>query len=95
MCAYGAAAKGNTFINFAGVKPDLLQFVADAASSKIGKSLPGSRIPIVAPSAVSKLKPDYVIVLPWNIVEEVKSQFSELHKHGTKFVTFVPTYTEI
>ena len=95
VCAYGAAAKGNTFINFAGVKSDLIQFVGDAASSKIGKFLPGSRIPIVEPSAVMKLEPDYVIVLPWNIAEEVKNQFSELRKYETKFVTFIPAYREI
>ena len=95
VCAYGAAAKGNTFINFAGVKSDLIQFVADAAPSKIGKFLPGSRIPIVSPTSVLKLQPDYVIVLPWNIVQEVKHQFSELRKYETKFVTFVPDYREI
>lgn len=95
VCGYGAAAKGNTFINFAGVKSDLLQFVADAAPSKIGKFLPGSRIPIVEPDAVIKLQPDYVVVLPWNIVKEVKNQFSGLRNTGAKFVTFVPNYNEI
>ena len=95
VCGYGAAAKGNTLLNFAGIKSDLLQFVADAAPSKIDKFLPGSRIPILPPKAVSELNPDFVVILPWNIASEVKSQFYELAKNGTKFVTFIPNYMEI
>lgn len=71
VVAYGAAAKGNTLLNYAGVKPDLLPFVCDAAPSKQGKYLPGSHIPIVSPDVLRQRKPDVVLILPWNIAEEV------------------------
>lgn len=90
VCGYGAAAKGNTFLNYAGIKSDLLPVVGDAAVSKIGKFLPGSRIPIVEPQALCDINPDYVIILPWNIADEVKSQFPKLVKKGCKFMIFVP-----
>lgn len=94
-CGYGAAAKGNTFLNYAGIKSDLLPFVADAAKAKVGKFLPGSGIPIKDPSAVNRLRPDYIIILPWNIADEVKMQFSFLADLGTKFFTFIPDLKEI
>ena len=89
--AYGAAAKGNTLLNYAGIKPDLLPFVCDAASSKQGKFLPGSHIPILPPTALETNALDYLLVLPWNIVDEVRLQNSMLVKADTKFVTAVPT----
>ena len=95
VCGYGAAAKGNTFLNYAGIKSDLLPFVADAAKAKIGKFLPGSAIPIKDPSAVELLQPDYIIILPWNIADEVKTQFSVLADLGTKFFTFIPDLKEV
>ncbi len=88
--AYGAAAKGNTLLNFAGVKPDLLPFVCDAAAAKQNKYLPGSHIPVVHPDEMRERKPDYVVILPWNIAEEVKLQLASLAEDGAKFVTFVP-----
>jgi hypothetical protein len=94
VCGYGAAAKGNTLLNFAGIKPDLLPVVGDAAGSKIGKFLPGSRIPIVSPEAISQLHPDYILILPWNIADEVKAQFPDLVEQRTKFITFVPEMRE-
>lgn len=90
VCAYGAAAKGNTLINFAGVKSDLLPFVSDAADSKINKYLPGSRIPILAPTELIDYNPDYLILLPWNIAPEIKFQFSGVLKADCKYVTFFP-----
>jgi SAM-dependent methyltransferase len=90
VAAYGAAAKGNTLLNYAGVKPDLLPFVCDAAKAKQGQFMPGSHIPIWPPEKLLEVKPDYVLILPWNIAEEVKGQNSELAKSGTKFVTAVP-----
>ena len=66
-----------------------------AAASKIGKFLPGSRIPIVSPDVISELSPDYVVILPWNIADEVKAQFPDLVKQGSKFITFVPELREI
>ncbi|PWK59647.1 class I SAM-dependent methyltransferase [Roseicyclus mahoneyensis] len=90
VAGYGAAAKGNTLLNFAGVRPDLLNFVCDAATAKQGKFLPGSRIPILAPAALSAAAPDYVLILPWNIAEEVMAQLDPLRASGTRFVTAVP-----
>jgi len=90
VAAYGAAAKGNTLLNYAGVKPDLLRFVCDAAIAKQGKYMPGSHIPILDPKALSANKPDYLLILPWNIAEEVKEQNAHLVTYGTKFVTAVP-----
>ena len=90
VAAYGAAAKGNTLLNYAGVKPDLLPFVCDAAPSKQGKLLPGSHIPILPPSALEEDRPDFVLILPWNIADEVKQQLAGLAAKGTRFVTAVP-----
>ena len=91
VAAYGAAAKGNTLLNYAGVKPDLLPFVCDAAVAKQSKFMPGSHIPILAPAALFEGRPDYLVILPWNIAAEVKQQNVELARKGMKFVTAVPT----
>ncbi|TKZ15781.1 class I SAM-dependent methyltransferase [Shimia litoralis] len=91
VAGYGAAAKGNTIMNYAGVRPDLIPFICDAAPAKIGKLMPGSHIPILAPSALRENRPDYLIILPWNIAAEVKAQCSDLAALGTRFVTAVPT----
>lgn len=90
VAAYGAAAKGNTLLNYAGVKPDLLPFVCDAAEAKQGKFMPGSHIPILKPEELEKNRPDFVIILPWNIAKEVIEQNKNLKDAGTKFVTAVP-----
>jgi SAM-dependent methyltransferase len=90
VAAYGAAAKGNTLLNYAGVKPDLLPFVCDAAVAKQGRFMPGSHIPIFAPDTLFQQPPDYVMILPWNIAKEVREQNSRLAALGTKFVTAVP-----
>ena len=89
IAAYGAAAKGNTLLNYAGVKPDLLPFVCDAATAKQNKYMPGSHIPILSPQSIIELKPDYVLILPWNIAEEVIIQLSR-DLPSTQFVTAVP-----
>ena len=90
VAAYGAAAKGNTLLNYAGVRPDLLPFVCDAAVAKQGKFMPGSRIPIFAPTMLSERRPDYLLILPWNIAAEVKLQNAHLAALGTQFVVAVP-----
>ena len=90
VVAYGAAAKGNTLINFSGITTDLLAFVCDASPAKQGKYLPGSRIPIYAPKLLIDLKPDYVLILPWNIAPEIRSQLSVINDWGGRFVTAVP-----
>jgi SAM-dependent methyltransferase len=93
VVAYGAAAKGNTLLNYAGIKPDLLPFVCDAAPAKQGKYLPGSHIPIRPPEALAAAKPDYVLILPWNLADEIRQQLTPLVAHGTRFVTAVPRLT--
>jgi SAM-dependent methyltransferase len=90
VAAYGAAAKGNTLLNYAGVRPDLLPYVCDAAGSKQGKFMPGSHIPIYSPEALRKNLPDYVVVLPWNIAHEVRTQLNDLVDRGVRLVTAVP-----
>jgi SAM-dependent methyltransferase len=93
VAAYGAAAKGNTLLNYAGVKSDLLPYVCDAARSKQGKFMPGSHIPIYSPEVLRKDPPDDVVILPWNIVQEVQTQLADLVDRGTRFVTAVPALT--
>ncbi|RNC68882.1 MAG: class I SAM-dependent methyltransferase [Desulfuromonadales bacterium] len=90
VVGYGAAAKGNTLLNYAGVKPDLLPYVCDAAPSKQGKFLPGSHITVVSPGELSEQKPDYLLILPWNIADEVIAQHSYIREWGGQFVTAVP-----
>jgi SAM-dependent methyltransferase len=90
IAGYGAAAKGNTLLNYAGVKPDLLPYVCDAAPSKQGKYLPGSHIPVVPPDTLRKLRPDFVIILPWNITDEVTAQHRYIRDWGGKFAVAVP-----
>ncbi len=93
VAGYGAAAKGNTLLNYAGVKPELLPFVCDASPSKQGNYLPGSNIPIFSPNYIKEQRPDYVLILPWNIAEEVKDQLSFILDWDGKFVTAVPELT--
>ncbi len=90
VVAYGAAAKGNTLINYAGIKPDLLAYVCDEAASKQGKFLPGSRIPIVGPAELQKDRPDVVLILPWNIADEVMSRHGYIRQWGARFAVAVP-----
>ena len=90
IAAYGAAAKGNTLLNYAGVKPDLLPFVCDAATSKQSKYMPGSHIPILSPDTLDDYRPDFVLILPWNIASEIREKLSALRKAGTQFVTPIP-----
>jgi len=90
VAAYGAAAKGNTLLNYAGVKPDLLPYVCDAAPSKQGKFLPGSHIPILHPDTIFTQKPGIVLILPWNIQSEVMEQMAYIREWGGKFVVAVP-----
>ncbi|WP_397449105.1 methyltransferase domain-containing protein [Pseudomonas sp. NA-150] len=93
VVGYGAAAKGNTLLNYAGVKPDLLAWVADANPHKQGKFLPGSRIPVVSPERIAKEQPDYVLVLPWNLLHEVSQQQAQVREWGGRFVIAVPELT--
>jgi SAM-dependent methyltransferase len=90
VAGYGAAAKGNTLMNYAGVRPDLLSCVVDRNPAKQDKFLPGSRIPIVAEAQLKKTRPDYVVILPWNLRDEVVEQLAYVREWGGHFVTAIP-----
>jgi 2-polyprenyl-3-methyl-5-hydroxy-6-metoxy-1,4-benzoquinol methylase len=90
VAAYGAAAKGNTLLNFAGVRPDLLPYVVDRNPAKQGKFMPGSRIPIVDEAHLVADRPDHILILPWNLRHEVMTQLGYAKAWGAKFVTVVP-----
>ena len=90
VAAYGAAAKGNTLMNYAGIRPDLIPFVVDRNPAKQGKYTPGSRIPILDEQRLQQQKPDYVIILPWNLQEEVIRQLDYIRAWGGQFVSAVP-----
>jgi len=91
VVAYGAAAKGNTLLNYAGVKSDLVQFVCDAAPSKQGKFLPGSHIAIVHPQKLREVCPDVILILPWNIADEVTKQHAYVREWRAQFAVAVPS----
>ncbi|RSZ44347.1 MULTISPECIES: class I SAM-dependent methyltransferase [unclassified Variovorax] len=88
--AYGAAAKGNTLLNYAGIRPGLLPWVVDRNPAKQGQYMPGSRIPIVDEARLQREKPDYVLILPWNLKAEVMSQLAYIREWGGQFVCAVP-----
>lgn len=88
--AYGAAAKGNTLLNFAGIRPDLLPYVVDKNPAKQNKCMPGSRIPIVDEAHLKADRPDLILILPWNLREEVMAQLAYVREWGGQFVTAVP-----
>lgn len=90
VAAYGAAAKGNTLLNYAGVRPDLLRFVVDRNPSKIGKYLPGSRIPIVSEDVLQRERPDYIVMLPWNLADEIRARLAYTSQWGGRLVSCVP-----
>ena len=90
VAGYGAAAKGNTLLNYAGVRPDLLPYVVDRNPAKQDKFLPGCRIPIVTEAQLKQNRPDYVLILPWNLRTEVVEQLAYIREWGGQFVTSVP-----
>ena len=91
IIGYGAAAKGNTLLNYCGIKgTDLIEFVVDASPYKQGKLLPGSRIPVYSDEKIMEYKPDLVIIFPWNLKEEIKAQLSYVEEWGGKFVIAIP-----
>ncbi len=90
VAGYGAAAKGNTFLNVAGAGPDELSFVVDRNPEKQGRLLPGSHIPVLGPEAIAARRPDDLVILPWNIAEEVMTQEARIRDWGGRFVTAIP-----
>ncbi|MBX9868771.1 MAG: methyltransferase domain-containing protein, partial [Burkholderiaceae bacterium] len=91
VAAYGAAAKGNTLLNFSGVRPDLLPYVVDINPHKQGKLMPGSRIPIVGLAHLLADKPDRVLILPWNLREEIMADLASIREWHARFVVAIPT----
>ena len=90
VAGYGAPGKGNTLLNYCGIRTDFIDFVVDRNPYKQGKFLPGTRIPIYAPIKIDEMKPDYVLILPWNIKEEVMSQMAHIRQWGGRFVVPIP-----
>jgi len=90
VAAYGAAAKGNTFLNFAGIRSDMVSFVADRAEAKQDHFMPGSRIPIVSEDELHARRPEYILILPWNLREELMDQLAYARDWGARFVTAIP-----
>ena len=90
VAAYGAAAKGNTLLNFCGVREDFISFVVDACDFKQGHYLPGSHIPIVSEKMIREERPDYILILPWNLQDEIVSQLSYIREWGAQFVIPIP-----
>ena len=95
VAAYGAAAKGNTRLNFAGVGPSLITFVCDAEAEKQGKYLPGSLIPILPPEELFVLRPDVVLILPWNLRDEIRLALEPLRSRGTRLFVCSPNIEEL
>ena len=93
IVGYGAPAKGNTFLNYCGVRTDFIEYTVDASPYKQDHFLPGVRIPVYAPKKITQTRPDYVVILPWNIKKEVMEQMREVRRWGGKFVTAIPKIT--
>jgi ABC-type Fe3+-hydroxamate transport system substrate-binding protein len=90
VAAYGAAAKGNTLLNFCGITPRDIALVADRNPHKQGKLLPGTHIPVASPEALMELRPDFVLILPWNLEQEIRRQLEGIRAWGGRFLTAVP-----
>jgi len=90
IAGYGAPGKGNTLLNYCGIRTDFLEYTVDRSSYKQGKFLPGTHIPIYSPEKIEQTKPDYLLILPWNFKEEIMAQMSHIRKWGGQFVTPIP-----
>jgi len=93
VAAYGAAAKGNTLLNSTGVGPDDIAFVVDRNPHKQGRYLPGSHVPILDTDEVARRRPDALLILPWNLRDEITAQMSEIRSWGGRFVVPIPSLT--
>ncbi len=90
VAGYGAPGKGNTLLNYCGIGPDLVTFTVDRNPHKQGHYLPGSRIPVFSPDRIGEVRPDVVLILPWNIKDEIVRQMDDVYSWGGKFVTAIP-----
>jgi SAM-dependent methyltransferase len=95
VAGYGAPAKANTLLNYCGVRADqgLIEYVVDRSPQKQGRFLPGSHLPVHAPGRLAETRPDYVLILPWNLREEIQAQLAYVRDWGAKFVLPIPTAT--
>ncbi len=90
IVGYGAPAKGNTLLNYCGIRTDFLEYTCDRSPYKQGLFLPGTHIPIYSPDQIKATKPDYVLILPWNLKDEIKEQLAYIHEWGGKFIVPIP-----
>ncbi len=90
VAGYGAPAKGNTLLNYCGVRTDFLDYTVDRSPHKQGRFLPGTRIPIHAPDRLRETRPDYVLILPWNLKDEIMEQMADVRSWGGRFVVAIP-----
>jgi len=90
LAGYGAPAKGSTLLNYYGIGPDLLEFLADRNSLKHGRYSPGTHIPIVSTDAIEQRQPDYLLILAWNFADEIMAQQSDFRSRGGRFIIPIP-----
>ena len=90
VVGYGAPGKGNTLLNYCGIRTDFLDYTVDRSPHKQGNLLPGTRIPIHAPERIFETRPDYVLILPWNLAEEIAEQMAGIREWGGRFVVPIP-----
>ena len=90
VAGYGAAAKATTLLNYAGVRADLIPFVADKSPHKQGRFIPGVRVPIAAPQRIRDERPDYVVIFPWNVEAEICDELADVRAWGGRFVVAIP-----
>ena len=90
VAAYGAPAKGNTLLNYCGIRSDFVDYTVDRSPHKQGLFLPGTHIPIHAPDRIRETRPDYVMILPWNLKDEIVAQMADVRSWGGKFVVPIP-----
>ena len=95
IASYGAPAKGNTLLNYCGIRSDFIDYTVDRSPHKQNCYLPGVRIPIYAPDKIKETKPDYLVILPWNLKDEIMEQMSIIREWGGKFVVLIPEVTVI
>jgi hypothetical protein len=95
VVGYGAPAKGNTLLNYCGIRSDFLDYTVDRSPHKQGRFLPGTHVPIHSPDRIAETKPDYVMILPWNLRDEIMSQMAHVRSWGGRFVIPVPEATVV
>jgi hypothetical protein len=93
IVAYGAPAKGNTLLNYCGIRAEFIDYAVDRSPHKQGLFLPGTHIPILSPDKIKDSRPDYLLILPWNLKEEIMQQMAHVRNWGSRFVTLIPEVT--